>query len=118
MTSHALDLKGWHIVVVHPGLHVSTAEAYSLMQPKPSGYDLHNLNLNAIEQWKDLVINAFEGPVTEMFPEIGTIKSQLYDMGAIYASMSGSGSAVYGLFRHPPVLPEWPESYRVYSGLL
>ncbi len=118
MSPHPLDLSGWHIVIVHPGLHVSTAQAYSLLHPQPGSFDLQSLRVDDIEQWKDHVVNAFEQPVMGLFPEIATIKAQLYAMGATYAAMSGSGSAVYGLFRELPEMPIWPASYKMYAGVL
>jgi 4-diphosphocytidyl-2-C-methyl-D-erythritol kinase len=118
MTAHPLDLNGWHIIIVNPGLHVSTAQAYSHIRPQPGQFDLRNLHVSTIEEWKKQVVNVFESPVTTLFPEIGKIKSQLYEQGAMYASMSGSGSSVFGLFRELPELPEWPETYKVFSGSL
>lgn len=97
-----LSLKGYHIVLVKPQTHVSTAEAYSAVRPEQPAHDLvETLTTSPIEEWRNLVFNDFEKSVFPLHPEISAIKQTLYDMGALYASMSGSGSAVYGIFNRP-----------------
>lgn len=91
----------YSIKTVAPGIHVSTAEAYASMIPDPSGKGLrHLLETLPVEEWKDHITNDFEHTVFSKHPELAEIKSSLYDEGAVYASMSGSGSAVYGIFRN------------------
>ncbi len=87
-----------YAVVVKPNAGVSTAQAYSKVTPKAPTFDLRTLPSVPIEQWKDCVVNDFEDSVFSILPEIGHIKTQLYRLGARYASMSGSGSAVFALF--------------------
>ena len=96
-----LSLKGWHIVVVKPDIFVSTREAFSQVVPRPSSRPLAEDVLLPVEEWRHVIRNDFEPGVFAAHPRIGEIKEQLYAAGAAYASMSGSGSAVYGLFKKP-----------------
>jgi 4-diphosphocytidyl-2-C-methyl-D-erythritol kinase len=95
----AVSLKGKFIVLVKPGVHVSTAEAYAGVRPRQPGYDLKEiLETHRVDAWKDLVRNDFEESVFQRYPVIGEIKNTLYARGAQYACMSGSGAAVFGIF--------------------
>lgn len=93
-----LDLSNYSIQVICPGIHVSTAAAFKLTYPKPAAFDLRNINTLPIEEWKLHIHNDFEKPVFQLHPDIGAIKEYLYAQGALFASMSGSGSAVFGIF--------------------
>lgn len=95
-----VDLQGYFLVIVKPHIHVSTVEAYSMITPGLPLNDLSSSIASPPEKWKDLVFNDFEKPIAEKFPVIQKIKSDLYDSGALYASMTGSGSAVFGIFRN------------------
>lgn len=97
-----LDLTGWHIVIVHPNIPVSTKEAFSLISPQPAKYNCREVVNQPVNTWKDFLVNDFEKSVFALHPEIAEIKRKLYDHGAVYASMSGSGSSVFGLFRNAP----------------
>jgi 4-diphosphocytidyl-2-C-methyl-D-erythritol kinase len=102
LTSLKLDLKGKFLVVVKPDMHVSTAEAFSGVVPVDPKYDLKNtLETNPVRKWTSLVSNDFEVSVFKKHPGIQTIKEKLYTFGAVYGSMSGSGSAVFGIFDTP-----------------
>jgi 4-diphosphocytidyl-2-C-methyl-D-erythritol kinase len=105
----ALDLSGYYIVLVYPGIHVSTKEAYSGVVPKDPIIDLELLPDLPIEQWREAVVNDFEGSVFVQYPVLAELKQQLYDLGADYAAMTGSGSTIFGLFK---TLPELPEAWR------
>lgn len=95
-----LSLGGWNFVLVKPDIHVSTREAFSMIKPRVPEHNLL-LSLNSpIEEWRDKVVNDFEKSVFMHHPQIAAIKMTLYDMGAVYASMTGSGSSVFGLFRN------------------
>ena len=96
-----LSLAGMTLVLVKPDVFVSTADAYRLVRPQRPEKSLKDLLAQPIEQWKDAVKNDFEASVFPKYPEIAAIKDRLYDLGAVYASMSGSGAAVYGIFNEP-----------------
>lgn len=99
----SLNLSGKFILIVHPGIHVSTAQAYAGVKPQKALYNLEEVVLNQpIESWKEKVKNDFEKSVFEQYLEIKNIKDIMYANGAVYASMSGSGSAVYGIFNQEP----------------
>lgn len=95
----SLDLSAYKIVIVNPSIHISTPWAFSQITPKSSGFDLHKIVEYVVEDWKDLIVNDFEESVTKEYLEIDFIKKTLYNKGASFALMSGSGSTVYGLFR-------------------
>lgn len=101
MDSIALDLSNKFLMIVHPGIHVSTASAYSMIIPQKHASDIRELVKLPMKEWRQNISNDFEKPMIELHPEIGAIKDKLYAQGAIYASMSGSGSAVYGIFDSP-----------------
>jgi len=91
-------LKEKHLVLVNPGIHVPTRDAFSTITPGKPAHDLRELMKLPVNKWKDQVINDFEKSIFPKHPAIAAIKEKLYEMGAIYASMSGSGSSVYGIF--------------------
>ncbi len=98
MTGVALDLSAYSIQLLCPGLHVATGKAFGMLTPAPAKFDLRQLAALPITEWKEHVANDFEGPVFAQYPVLATIKQQLYEQGALYASMSGSGSAIFGIF--------------------
>jgi 4-diphosphocytidyl-2-C-methyl-D-erythritol kinase len=93
-----LNLKSYSVVIIIPPVHVSTADAYKVVEAKKPGKDIRTIMETSPFEWKYLLINDFESPISKLHPEIQQIKENLYKAGAVYASMSGSGSAVYGLF--------------------
>jgi 4-diphosphocytidyl-2-C-methyl-D-erythritol kinase len=103
-----LSLEGYTIVMVHPGIHVSTKDAFAGIVPCESGTGLKERISEPVEQWKNRLVNQFEATVGAKYPAIMAIKTMLYDQGAVYASMSGSGSVVYGLFRSAPSIKPAP----------
>ena len=98
----SLDLSGWHIGVVRPDIPVPTKEAFSHIHPHYPAKNCRDVVLQPVETWKDDLVNDFEESVFALHPEIGQVKEQLYKMGATYAAMSGSGSALFGLFQECP----------------
>lgn len=95
-------LKGLYIAIVKPGISVSTVEAYRQIKPKKPAKCCLDIVRQPIETWREELTNDFEPPVFAAHPELGDIKEKLYDMGAIFAQMSGSGSAIYGIFKEAP----------------
>ena len=93
-----ISIKGYYIVLIKPNVYVSTSNAYSGVKVQKSAFSLLNLSEKSISEWKDIVVNDFEKSVFLKFPAIAAIKETLYQQGALYASMSGSGSSVYGIF--------------------
>lgn len=94
-----LDLSAYKFVIVHPGIHISTANAFQRIIPGEPGISLKQIISSPVDTWKQELKNDFEEPVFATHPEIKKIKEALYHAGAIYASLSGSGSAVYGIFK-------------------
>ena len=93
-----LDLSAFKIVIVNPGIHVNTSNAFMNIVPALPERSLKELILEPIATWKDLIHNDFETPIFKQHPELRNIKQQLYSAGALYAAMSGSGSTVFGFF--------------------
>lgn len=98
MESINLDLSGYDLQLVCPQVYVSTAAAFKMVQPGLASFDLRGLGALPIAQWKDCIKNDFEASVFQQYSQLGAIKQQLYDAGAVYAAMSGSGSAIFGIF--------------------
>ncbi len=93
-----LDLSGYQIRVIKPEIHISTPEAYGMVTPQENRPSLREIITMPIHDWKHHLVNDFETPIFNKYPMIKKVKEKMYREGAIYASMSGSGSAVYGLF--------------------
>lgn len=96
-----LSLKGYHIILIKPDIFVSTRDAFAEIKPVRPAVSLKEIVKQPIETWKNSMKNDFEDSVFKKFPEIAAIKDELYDLGAVYAAMSGSGSSVYGIFEAP-----------------
>ncbi len=94
----ALSLQGYQLWVVKPDIFVSTREAFAKIKPHRPEQSLKQIAYLPVEKWKDCMLNDFEESVFPQFPAIGEIKEEMYRQGALYASMSGSGSSVYGIF--------------------
>lgn len=94
-----LNLDGYYLCVVRPDIPISTREAFSLIKPCATVKKCCDIVHQPIETWRDELTNDFEKSVFSLHPEIGDIKEKLYDSGAVYAAMSGSGSSVFGIFR-------------------
>jgi 4-diphosphocytidyl-2-C-methyl-D-erythritol kinase len=112
MEAVQLNLSSYKILIVNPGIHVNTGAAFSSLVLSGTKNDLKQMLSAPIENWKDNIINDFENPVFTLYPEIAAIKQILYNNAAVYASMSGSGSTVYGIFprEHQPYI-NFPEHY-------
>lgn len=94
----SLDLSGHYVCIVKPQVNVSTREAFSLVTPRKPERNCRDIVAQPLETWRGLLRNDFEESVFALHPEIGHIKERLYEEGAVYSSMSGSGSSVYGIF--------------------
>ena len=114
-----LDLSGWHIGVVRPDIPVPTKEAFSRIHPHYPALNCRDVVKQPVETWRDRLTNDFEESVFALHPEIGAVKEQLYKMGATYAAMSGSGSALFGLFKDEPdaLRQTFPDMF-TFSGVL
>ena len=109
-----LDLSSYKIIVVAPSIHINTAMAFSQLKSFSSSSSLVEVLQQPIETWKENLSNDFEKIVFNQHPELSQIKEQLYTSGALYASLSGSGSSLYGIYpgQFTPSL-SFPESYFV-----
>ena len=96
--SVAVDLSGYWLVLVKPPVSVSTAAAYSMVKPKPSAQPIPELLALPVGEWRGLLKNDFEPSVFAQYPVLAEIKNELYAHGALYASMSGSGSSLFGIY--------------------
>lgn len=95
-------LEGCYIVVVKPDVAVSTRDAYSKITPRKPQKCCRDIVRQPIETWRNELVNDFEQPVFALYPQLAEIKEKLYSLGAVFALMSGSGSALFGIFRHNP----------------
>lgn len=101
-----VDLSAYFLVLVKPSIHVSTAEAYANVKVALPENDLRDSIKLPVSDWKANIRNDFEHSVFEKYPEIDAIKTQLYNAGATFALMSGSGSSVFAIFERQVALPE------------
>jgi 4-diphosphocytidyl-2-C-methyl-D-erythritol kinase len=99
---NCVDLSGYWIYLINPGIHVSTKDAYNGVIPEPQRKSIYSILKQPVETWKNELVNDFETSVFKQFPEIEKVKNKLYENGAVYAAMSGSGSTVFGLFKKKP----------------
>ena len=102
-----LDLKGWYLSLVRPDIPVSTREAFALIKPHHPEVNCREVVKQPVESWRGALVNDFEGSVFAVHPELGAVKDRLYDLGATYAAMSGSGSTLFALSRQPLNLDEF-----------
>ncbi|GIV37600.1 MAG: 4-diphosphocytidyl-2-C-methyl-D-erythritol kinase [Cyclobacteriaceae bacterium] len=113
-----VSLKGYSLVLLKPDVHMSTAEAYQHVVPAENRPPVYEILRTDIRQWKTLLVNDFEASVMRKYPVIQELKNALYGAGAVYASMSGSGSAVYGIFSRPVSVPQGLNGYLIWQGEL
>jgi 4-diphosphocytidyl-2-C-methyl-D-erythritol kinase len=112
-----VDLKGYWIGLVNPGIHVSTPEAYAGITPGPPAVSLREVLRRPVPEWRGALHNDFERTVFAQYPAIAAVKAKLYETGALYASMSGSGATVYGIFKEPVTLKEhFPAGYTLWPA--
>jgi 4-diphosphocytidyl-2-C-methyl-D-erythritol kinase len=111
-------LKGYHLILVNPGINVSTKDAYMNCKPTTHFNDLADLFNKPVDQWKDFINNDFEEYVFRIHPQIGMIKKEFYKSGAIFSSMTGSGSSVYGIYNTSKKVPQKMKDLVIYEGEL
>ena len=102
----SIDLTGYWILIVNPGIHIGTKDAYEESSPKQWDIPIGKMVNFVINEWPQYLVNDFEKTVFSKHPAIASIKEKLYQIGAVYASMSGSGSTVFGIFHEKPSIPE------------
>lgn len=113
-----VDLAGKTLVLVNPMIHISTAEAYLGVKPQTPAIHLPEALAAPIETWKNSVVNDFEKHLLPKYPAIAQVKEELYILGASYASMTGSGSTVFGIFDNNIALNQAFSNYMVWQGIL
>ncbi len=112
LTPIELDLKGNWLLLVKPPVSVSTKEAFAGIEPRKPDFDLRFLQYLPLDQWRGKVVNDFENTIFPLHPELADVKELFYDRGALYASMSGSGSALYGIFGDEEKAKKASEDFR------
>ncbi len=113
-----VSLSGYRIWVVKPDVFVSTRDAFSHIRPQRPERSLKETILRPVEEWREVLTNDFERSVFPQFPIIGEIKDEMYRQGAVYASMSGSGASVFGLFKEESRYPDFGDSFFCFNALL
>lgn len=110
-----ISLNGLWLTVVVPPISLSTPVAYKNISPAKPEKEINSILKEPLEKWQLFLKNDFEKNAFDAYPELSAIKSKLYEHGALYASMSGSGSAIYGIFREEPRI-EWPVNFVKWQG--
>ncbi len=113
-----LDLSGYYIVIVKPELSISSQEAYSGISPQEAKVDLRNIDKIPLSDWKGKVRNVFEKQVFIKNHVLNKIKENFYTKGAVYASMSGSGSSIYGIFPNEIDISTFPSEYFIWQSVI
>lgn len=119
LTPVEVPLSGKFIILLNPGIHVSTAAAFAGVKPAAPEIGIMELIQKPISEWRNVLVNDFEPTVFARFPAIQTIKERLYAAGALYAAMSGSGSTVFGIFSNPVDVSElFEKNVLLWKGVL
>lgn len=111
-------LAGYYMILLNPGIEINTREAYNSSKPGQPSSSLFQLVNLPVSDWKNVIINDFEDFAFSKHTLIRDIKEELYSSGALFSSMSGSGSSVYGIFTDPPALPEKLKNFVIYKGFI
>lgn len=111
-------LDGYHIVLVNPRIRIMTRDAYINSRPAKLKTSLEKIVNQHPSKWKKLLVNDFEDFAFRLYPQIEELKDSLYSTGAIYSSMTGSGSTVYGIFEGKPDIPDKLKELVIYEGIL
>ena len=116
LTPLFLSVEEIYLVLLFPEIHVSTQDAYAGVNPAIPPQPLKELIKEPLSRWEELIENDFEKSVFNRYPSLGSLKQELYSSGATYASLSGSGSSLYGIFKEEPSLPEGLQKYVIWEG--
>ena len=111
-----VDLKGYFLFLVKPSVSVPTAAAYAQVHPQPSDTPIPSILAQPVAEWKNLLKNDFEPSVFAQYPILDQIKAEIYRQGALYASMSGSGSSMFGIFDNDSLAPRLKSIYPEYDS--
>lgn len=110
-----LDLSAYQIVIINPKIHIGTGWAFGNITPQKPQKSIQQIIQQPIPTWRDELVNDFEKPAINQYPEIGYIKETLYQYGAVYSSMTGSGSTVFGLFdKQKKIQFSFPKNYFIH----
>ena len=112
-----IDLKGKHLLIINPNIHISTQEAFATIKPTEA-ISCKEIVLQDISTWKENLSNDFEASIFPKYPVLKTLKNKLYDLGALYASMSGSGSTMYAIFNEAVNIETLPKEHFTWQGKL
>lgn len=112
----SVSLSSMFMVVLFPEIHISTKEAYASIHPRAPERHLRELISSPVEKWRDLIVNDFEKGIFRQYPQLEQMKQALYQSGALYASLSGSGSSLFGIYRDQPRLPASLAPYVIWKG--
>jgi 4-diphosphocytidyl-2-C-methyl-D-erythritol kinase len=111
-------LKGFYLLLLNPGIGISTKEAFNNCHPENPVTTIFQLTDHPVAEWKELIINDFEDYAFRIYPLLAELKGALYNSGAIFSSMSGSGSSIYGIFKEKPVVPDKLKEFVIWQGIL
>jgi 4-diphosphocytidyl-2-C-methyl-D-erythritol kinase len=111
-------LEGYHIILLNPGFLISTREAYYNCFPSRRDINLEDLIKRPVSEWKKSIVNDFEDFVFKVYPMVSELKEAIYKAGAVYSSMTGSGSTVFGLYKEKPHITDKMKEYLIYEGVL
>jgi 4-diphosphocytidyl-2-C-methyl-D-erythritol kinase len=115
----SLDLSAYQLVLVNPQIHIGTGWAFSNITPKVPATSIQHIIQQPVATWKNALVNDFQAPAIQQYPAIGEAIHQLYNQGAVYSAMTGSGSTVFGLFAKDAIPKlSFPDHYFVYRTLL
>ncbi len=118
MYSLDLDLSDYYLMLVKPDFSINTKHAFQGITPRKSETALTDICQQSVTKWKENMKNDFEKSIFPLYPELKKIKDQLYNVGALYAAMSGSGSTLFGIFNQQPEIAPFVDKYFVWSGKL